>query len=504
MSAYASPPSDAFMRSREVFESTVLELGGPEMAIKTHGELEEHLTAKAREMTRTLLQDHLDLRAIREVEHDEVVDVDEVERTRIEAGRTRKLLTVLGEVVVERLAYREDCESDLHPADATLNLPREKHSHGLRRLAAIESSRGSFSSAVDAIERTTGTRVGKRQVEELTRRAASDVDNFYATRKPRPSPKSDVVVLSADGKGVVMRPDALRESTAHAAATSENKLTTRLSRGEKRNRKRMAEVGAVYDITPAIRTPCDIITTDDSHERSPGPVARDKWLTASVERGISEVIGFVFDEADRRDPKHRRPWIALVDGNKQQIDCIKAQAQQRGLEVDILIDFVHVIEYLWTAAWCFFPEGDKAAESWVGTHALSILRGAWQSVAAAIRGKATANDLKPDERKGADTCAEYLTSKGAHLDYAKALASGWPIATGIIEGACRYLVKDRMDVTGARWGLEGAEATLKLRALISNGDFDDYWKFHLDCEQQRVHESRYFKGELPTQLATAA
>ena len=364
MQEYVPEPADAFMRSRDVFESTVCELDGSEMAMKTHGELEEHLTVKAREITRSLLQDHLDLRAVREVEHVEVVGSDEVERTRVEAGRSRKLSTVLGEVTVERLAYRENWESDLHPADAILNLPREKHSHGLRRLAAIESSRGSYGSAVDAIERTTGSRVGKRQVKELAVRAATDIDDFYAARKPGASPKADVVVLSADGKGIVMRPDALREATARAAANSENKLSTRLSRGEKRNRKRMAEVGAVYDITPAVRTPSDIITIQDACERMPGPQARDKWLTASVKHDIAEVIPSIFDEAERRDSKHLRPWVALVDGNAQQIDCIKTQAESRGLDVDVLIDFVHVLEYLWKAAWSFFPEGNKAAEKW--------------------------------------------------------------------------------------------------------------------------------------------
>ena len=77
------------------------------------------------------------------------------------------------------------------------------------------------------------------------------------------------------------------------------------------------------------------------------------------------------------------------------------------------------------------------------------------------------------------------------MNYPTALAGGWPIATGIIEGACRHLVKDRMDITGARWGLPGAQAVLTLRALVSNGDFDPYWRYHLDQEHDRVHHARY-------------
>jgi len=97
-----------------------------------------------------------------------------------------------------------------------------------------------------------------------------------------------------------------------------------------------------------------------------------------------------------------------------------------------------------------------------------------------------------------DACATYLINKRPWLDYPTALARGWPIATGVIEGACRHLVKDRMDITGARWGLAGAEAVLKLRALVSNGDFDAYWAWHLTQEQQRVHNARYAGGVLPT------
>jgi hypothetical protein len=107
------------------------------------------------------------------------------------------------------------------------------------------------------------------------------------------------------------------------------------------------------------------------------------------------------------------------------------------------------------------------------------------------RRRATTFGYTSAERDGADTCADYLTAKKPCLDYAIALRHGWPIATGVIEGACRHLVKDRMDITGARWGTSGAEAILKLRALITNGDFDNYGPFHLRQEHQRVHGVRY-------------
>jgi hypothetical protein len=120
------------------------------------------------------------------------------------------------------------------------------------------------------------------------------------------------------------------------------------------------------------------------------------------------------------------------------------------------------------------------------------LHGKSAQVAAGIRRRATTYGYRGPERTGADECARYLDNKKDYLDYATALKKGWPIATGIIEGACRHIpVKDRMDITGARWGLQGAEAVLKLRALIATGDFEDYWRFHLRREHERIHHAKY-------------
>jgi hypothetical protein len=141
--------------------------------------------------------------------------------------------------------------------------------------------------------------------------------------------------------------------------------------------------------------------------------------------------------------------------------------------------------------------GDPAAEAWVRDRAQAVLEGQARQVAAGVRRRATAARLNKTNRKKADDCTRYLVNKAAHLDYPTALASGWPIATGVIEGACRYLVADRMDITGARWSAEGAEAVLKLRAVRANGDFETYWRYHLGRERQRVHESRYGQGAIP-------
>jgi hypothetical protein len=493
----ARPGEQSFASSRQCFEAILAFLEGEEASGFEHGELEEHLEQRSRELFRRLFQDHLIVRAQREERLFEVIDSGGTPRGSTETGHHRALGTVFGEVDVERLAYRRRGHENLHPADALLNLPDEKHSHGLRRWAAIEASRGSFDTAVDAIERATGQHVGKRQVEQLTAKAAVDVDDFYASLAPERGSRDDVLVLSADGKGIVMRPDSLRPATERAAATATPKLGSRLSKGERRYRKRMAEVGAVYDLTPVPRTPRDVLASGHGDVPPPSPRAKAKWVTASVADEASEVVARVFEEAERRDPDHQRCWVALVDGNKHQIDCIEAQASARKLSVTIVIDLIHVMEYLWGAVWCFFAEGDPAAETWVRDRTLAVLHGTAREVAAGIRRRASTLALSKPKRRKADACANYLTNKATYLDYPTALAAGWPIATGVIEGTCRFLVADRMDITGARWSVEGAEAVLKLRAVRSNGDLEAYWNYHLAHERRRIHESRYASGVIP-------
>lgn len=514
MNELPEQPTGFGAHSRECFEQVLDWLQAEEAAALSHGALEDELGSRGRELLRRMLQDHLSLRTRTEPRLHTVADEAGLVHAAVEPGHRRGLASVFGPVQVERLAYRHRGHANLYPADAALNLPAERHSHGLRRLAAVESSRGSFEQAGTAITRATGQRVGKRQVEELTNRAAADVAEFYTTRPHTPVASEDVLVISADGKGIVMRPDSLRAATAKAAAKASPKLTTRLSKGEKRNRKRLAEVGAVYDLHPVPRQPSDIFGDnkhDNNHDNkhdaehgndppatpAPRPRAENKWVTASVVEDAAEVIADVFNEAQRRDPGHSRAWVALVDGNNHQIQRIHTEAADRGVPVTIVVDLVHVLEYLWAAAWCFFDEGDPEAEAWVRQRALAILEGHAVQVAAGIRRRATAAKLARPKRAKADACAKYLVNKAPYLDYPTALANGWPIATGIIEGACRHLVADRMDITGARWSVDGAEAVLKLRAIRSNGDFDAYWRFHLDRERERVHKTRYANGDIP-------
>ncbi|WP_414166357.1 ISKra4 family transposase [Streptoverticillium reticulum] len=497
MERYDAPPSaDDFEAATKLFEVLVTDLAAPQTGELAHHELEELLEERGRDLLRQLLQDHLDLRERREREaaatrRPHVLGPDGLPRPRLETGHGRLLATVFGTVTVSRCAWRRLDASNVHPADAVLSLPRGRHSHGLARLAVQAATRMSYDAAHEAIVRRCGRVLGKRRLAGLLVEAACDIDSFYGAKVFEPCTDSTVLVLSADGKGIVMRPEALREVTRQAAAKRQHTFRTRLAAGEKSARKRMATLGAVYDAEPAPRRPHDVITPPggfaDGHIRRPGPVARNKWLSGSVEHDAEHVVAQVFDHAHARDPGHRRPWVVLVDGARHQLDLIQAEARLHHIDVHIVIDIIHVLEKLWSAAWCFHRPGDQSAEDWVATHALAILNGDAAEVADTLQAQADQAELTSDQRLGVDTCVRYLRGNNDFLHYDQALAAGWPIATGIIEGAARHLIADRLDIGGARWGLAGAEAVLNLRAVTANGDLDAYWRHHITAEHRRLY-----------------
>jgi hypothetical protein len=496
MAAYAAvPPDDPFAASKGMFDALACELAGPAAAVLTAFELEELLNERTRKMTRQLLQDHYDLRAIREEQQARqdpapAEGTDGITRTRLETGHGRLLATLFGTVNVTRCAWRKPGAPDYCPADAALSLPAGRHSHTLAKLAALEAARGSFDSAHDAITRRCGPVIGKRQIEESVVNAAAGIPAFYAARIPEPCAPGTLVIVSADCKGIVMRAEALRAATAKAAARL-GKMRTRLAAGEKPNRKRMAALVTVYDAEPARRRPHDVIAPPGGRHGTrtprPGPKARAKWLAGSVRKDPAEVIAAAFDEAEARDPQHLRTWVVLVDGAEYQLALIRAEAARRGVTIHIVIDIIHVLEYIWGAAWSLHEAGDPAAEDWVAAKALAVLAGDSERAAQEITAEAEAAGLEGNQRTGTAACVRYLNGRREFLHYDHALEAGWPIATGVIEGACRHLIADRLSVGGARWGLDGAEAVLTLRAVISNGDFEEYWRFHLECEHQRLY-----------------
>ena len=374
---------------------------------------------------------------------------------------------------------------------------------------AIEAAKSSFDEGVKTLEVYTGAHVPKRQFEELVIRAAQDFEAFYAQRQAGAGadPQAgSILILTVDGKGVVRRPEDLREPTQRAAAARAKTFTARLGSGRRLNAKRMAAVAAIYTMEPYVRTPEEILTDSPTQPETgcarPRPQHKRVW--ASLAQSPEAVIREMFDEAARRDPKGQKRWVALVDGNLPQITHLQQLAKERNIPLIIVVDFIHVAQYVWKAAGAFFPNQEVEPDRWTRGRLLEILRGKASLVAAGMRRSATLREMAAAERKAVDDCADYLLNYSPYLQYDRALAAGVPIATGVIEGACRHLVKDRMNVTGARWSLTGAEAVLRLRALRSSNDFDAYWEFHEQQEYERNHASHYGDHRVPEMVPSVA
>jgi hypothetical protein len=358
--AYATvPPDDPFAVSKGMLAALADELAGPAAAVLTACELEELLDERGRDVLRQLLQDHFDLRRVREErqarEHPGPVEgADGITRARLETGHGRLLATMFGTVRVTRCAWRRPGAGNYCPADAALSLPAGRHSHSLAKLAAIEAARGSFDDAHAAIARRCGPVIGKRQIEESVVNAAAGIPAFYAARIPEPCTPSALVVLSADCKGIVMRPGALRAATAKAAACL-GKMRTRLSAGEKPNRKRMAALVTVYDAEPAKRRPHDVIAPPGGRHGArglrPGPKALAKWLAGSVRKDPADMIAAAFDEAEARDPGHLRTWVVLAGGAEHQLALIRAEAARRGVTIHVIIDLCRARSYADGRGW---------------------------------------------------------------------------------------------------------------------------------------------------------
>ncbi len=526
------PLHDPFIAARSQLEAITAFLLSPEGLAMNHANMERELAQQALEMFRRLYQGWLDRMAPGEA-LEPVIDASGEERTRVRR-QLRELATVFGPVWVRRAGYGAEGQDSLRPLDAQLNLPEELYSLELRRRVAREAAKSSFDEVVEAIAESTGTAIPKRQVEELTQRAAQDFDAFYATRQAAamathesavaeptagsPGSADSLVVITTDGKGVAMHRDDLRPATraaaeAHAANPDRAPLGKCITQADEPHGTRMATVASVYTVAPHQRTAEQIVhelsrepdaprrrrkrkRKDEPEEPPPRPRPTHKRVWASLERDPVEVIEEAFDEASSRDPARAKTWVAVVDGNPHQLALLKAAAKNRGVIVTIVLDLFHVLQYLWQAGRAL-EGGGRATQTWVLDRVALILDGKAGVVAGGMRRSATTRGLTAEQRKPVDKCADYLLKYRDYLKYHEYLAAGLPIASGVIEGACRHLVQDRMGRTGARWRLPSAEAVLRLRALRASGDFDEYWEFHEDCEFDRLHAGRYHQGRVP-------
>jgi hypothetical protein len=507
MSAQAAPRvtvADPFAPAREEFEEMLAHLGSEATEGMSHSDVERDLGQRGQELLRKLYQGWLDEQAEAETETD-VVDADGTERS-LNRAHERALKTVFGPVRVKRGGYGTEGKASLHPLDGQLNLPEEMYSHELRRRAAEEASKSSFDETVTTIKQYTGAAIPKRQVEELVQRAAQDFDAFYEVRRREASgvreEPGSLLVLTVDAKGVAMLKEDLRPATRKKAEQQGRKLTTRLTKGEKPHRKRMATITAVYTVAPYVRTPEQVFAglarQPSAEERLPRPRPEAKRVAASLVQTPEQMLEEAFQEGMDRDPRRQKTWAAVVDGNDTQLRLLKKLANKHNIELTIVLDIIHVLDYLWKAGRAFHAEASQELEHWVLERLQRILQGDAGQVAGGMRRGATKRQLPDKDRKPVDTCADYLLDHKRYLAYDQYLAAGLPIGSGVIEGTARHLVGDRMGLTGARWRLTSGEAVLRLRALRTSQDFDDYWHFHEACEHERNHRARYKDGEVPS------
>ena len=237
-----------------------------------------------------------------------------------------------------------------------------------------------------------------------------------------------------------------------------------------------------------MRTPQQVIESlfptgpRPASDESPPPRPENKRVWASLVKGKTAVIQEVAEEMDRRDQLRRLTRLALTDGER----ALQIRVG-RELNVTLILDLMHVLEKLWKAAYVFHAEGSLEADLWVLDRALRILFGEVGQVVKGIRQSSTKRALVGPKRKTLNAVANYLYRNRAYMHYDQYLANGWPIASGPVEGACKNLIKDRMERSGMRWTEQMAEAIVQLRAIYLSGDFEAYWEFHIAQDQRRLY-----------------
>jgi hypothetical protein len=439
-------------------------------------EIECQQQAKGREVQRLLLQTHLQQRGNGDV--GPALYLPQQDGGLLYSHRrlgTRALTTVFGTVELVRMGYSHPGVPGIFPLDRALTLPARSFSYELQRRLVKAAVQNPFLDSVQTIADLTGVSVSKRSLEQILPDAAQDFDAFYRQRSPEPTTGS-ILVAAVDCKGIPMVKPAGAQSTP------------RLTKGQKANKKRMATVAVVFTRAPWVRTPQQVVEslfrisrpTSDDGPTPPRPENKRVW--ASLLKGKNEVIQEVAEEMERRDPSVFKTRVALTDGER----ALQIRVDNK-LKVTLVLDLMHALEKLWKAAYVFHSEASLEADLWVMDRTLRILSGDVGQVVKGLRQSITKRGLSGAKRKTLEGVADYLYRNRTRMRYDKYLANGWPIASGPVEGACKNLIKDRMERSGMRWTEHMAEAIVQLRAIYLSGDFDPYWQFHIQQDQRRLY-----------------
>ena len=450
--------------------------------------VEGALEINGRELLRLLLQEHINGRSMADFGNAIVVRNEHGKSIRHSCKRldTRRVVTTVGSIDITRIGYYSNKSKALHPIDQQLQLPCRCYSYEVQRRTVKMAIQGPFDEAVEMVQENMGIDLPKRSAEELLVDASIDFAEFYRNRiiEPKSEREYPIIVAAVDCKGIPMVKAELIDTTTGKV---------RRGKGQKAQKKKMATVAAVFTQQRYIRTPQEVIdslfrTEQETKHSVHKPRCNNKRVWASLTSGKDIFIGDVVKEVMHRNQNNDKVLVVVTDGERalqQKIGRVMKNAT-------LILDLVHALEKIWKAAYVFHEEGSIDAQLFVKDRALAILNGKVGQVVKGLRAMVTKRKLTGSKRDVLIGVSNYLYRNRSRMKYHLYLQNGFPIASGSVEGACKNLIKDRMERSGMRWTQRTAEAMVKMRATYLSGDFDDYWKFHIDQEQKRLYSVKWF------------
>ena len=325
-------------------------------------------------------------------------------------------------------------------------------------------------------DRILGLSLSVQALETCAAEAGADVTPFdEQPAEPRAeAPLGTILVVQAAGTGVAMvQPPTQR-------------LPVRLDKGQKRGKKQEAVVTGLSTSAPYPRTPQEVVAALLQEPRGPEPEGRPrpegKALRATLE-GKAVAMSRLAQRVAQREGPHIQPRVALTDG----AEALPQQLVRHVPEHTLVLDLIHATEYLWDTATALLGETHPPRPAWVRAYLEPLRAGQTDAVITALAAEGKDPTWTGTPRHvGRRTVGYYRRNRPSRHDD-EYLARGWPIGTGVVEGACGHLVNDRLEPSGRRWTTGGAQAGLDLRAVRINGHWEAYWQFHRHQQHQRLY-----------------
>ncbi|MEX0979230.1 MAG: ISKra4 family transposase [Pirellulales bacterium] len=407
---------------------------------------------------------------------------------RLREQHVRRLLTVFGEFFVSRWVYAqgEKAKIEFAPTDQRLQLPASEVSYLLQewdQLLGVEQAFGQVREVIKTILRLSQA---VDTLERTNQQMAEAAPVFRDSQGPVDLAKEgELLVVTEDNKGIPMvRPVEEKPAGAHR------------SKGEKANKKQMACIGSVYSVARHERTPEALVATlfrDPGRSKEQPPQAQNKryWAELSHERDGEAVRGqdLVFEQLRAEIATRRRPgqWLVHLCDGQASLETDRHEYLPEDARTLDILDLMHVLSRVWEAAHVFHPEKSAEASAFVRQHLTRILHGEIGTVLGNWRRRATRQGLMGAKKKKLRALCAFLANNKHRMRYHDYLRLGCPVATGVIEGACRHVIKDRMERAGMRWKIPGAQAMLNLRAIHTNGDWTAFQDFRMALENECLY-----------------